>query len=330
MSGMNIQQLEYILAVDTHRHFATAASKSNVTQPTLSMMIRKLEDELGVRIFDRSKQPIEPTPDGREIILRARQILADVTHLKEFARGLKSDVSGDIRIAIIPTLAPYLLPLFLPSFVDRHSSLRVTISELVTHDIIEALKNGSVDIGLLATPLHDPKLVEYPVFYEEFFAYTSDLPVSPSRNTLAPSLKLKASKKKYLLPKDIDLSRLWLLEEGHCFRNQVFNLCELKKRDVESDRLHYQAGSLETLKNLVDHNKGITILPLLATRELTALQRKKIRSFAPPKPVREISLVVNTNYSREKILDALKEAIESCVPEETSRKNLKSNVLEIE
>lgn len=312
---MNIQQLEYILAVDTHRHFATAAGKSNVTQPTLSMMIRKLEDELGVRIFDRSKQPVEPTPEGREIILRARQIMTDVTHLKEFARGLKSDVGGDIRIAIIPTLAPYLLPLFLPSFVDKHPTLRVNISELVTHDIIDALKNGEADIGLLATPIHDPKLVEHPVFYEEFFAYTSDE---------------KAAKKKYLLPKDIDLSKLWLLEEGHCFRNQVFNLCELKKKDIESDRLHYEAGSLETLKNLVDHNKGITILPLLATRELTASQRKKIRSFAPPKPVREISLVVNSNYSRGKILGALKKAIEECMPEEALVKNLKSNVLEID
>ncbi|HEX8060600.1 MAG TPA: LysR substrate-binding domain-containing protein, partial [Cyclobacteriaceae bacterium] len=281
---MNIQQLEYILAVETHRHFATAASKSNITQPTLSMMIRKLEDELGVRIFDRTKHPVEPTPEGRQVIIRARQILADVNQLKEFAKGLKSEISGDIRIAIIPTLAPYLLPLFLPSFVEKHPALRVSISELVTRDIISALKSGDTDIGVLATPLHDPKLVEHPVFYEEFFAYTS--------------ASEKASKKKYLLPKDIDLSKLWLLEEGHCFRNQVFNLCELKKKDVESDRLHYQAGSLETLKNLVDHNKGITILPLLATKDLTKSQQKKIRSFAPPKPVREISLVVNSNYSR--------------------------------
>lgn len=311
---MNIQQLEYILAVDSHRHFATAASKSNVTQPTLSMMIRKLEDELGVRIFDRSKQPVEPTPEGREIILRARQIMADVTHLKEFAKGFRSDVSGEIRIAIIPTLAPYLLPLFLPSFVDKYPTLRVKISELVTHDIIAALKNGDTDIGLLATPLHDPKLVEHPVFYEEFFAYTST--------------DEKLAKKKYLLPKDIDISKLWLLEEGHCFRNQVFNLCELKMKDVESDRLHYQAGSLETLKNLVDHNKGITILPLLATRDLTESQKKKIRSFAPPKPVREISLVVNTNYSRKSILQALKKAIEECMPAEAAKRN-RDHVLEI-
>lgn len=310
---MNIQQLEYIAAVDTWRHFATAAEKTNVTQPTLSMMIRKLEDELEIKIFDRSKQPVEPTPEGKEIILRARQIMADVSQLKEFAKGLKNDVSGEIRIAIIPTLAPYLLPLFLPSFVDKYPQLRVKISELVTHDIIEALKHGDADIGVLATPLHDSKLIEHPVFYEEFFAYTSDD---------------KASKKKYLLPKDIDISKLWLLEEGHCFRNQVFNLCELKMMDVESDRLHYQAGSLETLKNLVDHNKGITILPLLATRDLTKSQLKKIRSFAPPKPVREISVVVNANYSRKSILEALKNAITECMPDEATI-NKRGQVLEI-
>ncbi|HMJ70673.1 MAG TPA: LysR substrate-binding domain-containing protein [Cyclobacteriaceae bacterium] len=310
---MNIQQLEYILAVDSHRHFETAAGHCNVTQPTLSMMIRKLEDELGIRIFDRGKQPVEPTSEGKEIILRARQIMTDVTLLKEFAKGLINEVSGEIKIAIIPTLAPYLLPLFLPAFVDKHPKLRVKISELVTHDIITALKNGQADIGLLATPLHDPKLVEHPVFYEEFFAYTSDE---------------KAAKKKYLLPKDIDLSKLWLLEEGHCFRNQVFNLCELKMKDIENDRLHYQAGSLETLKNLVDHNKGITILPLLATRDLDKDQLKKIRSFAPPKPVREISLVVNSNYSRKSILEALTKAIEECMPEEASI-NSKAKVMEI-
>ncbi len=299
---MNIQQLEYILAVDTYRHFATAANRCNVTQPTLSMMIRKLEEELGVMIFDRGRQPVEPTSEGKEVILRARQIMADVNQLKEFAKGLKHEVAGEIRIAVIPTLAPYLLPLFLPAFVERHPGLRVKISELVTHDIIAALKNGETDIGLLATPLHDPKLIEHPVFYEEFFAYVA--------------ADEKASKKKYVLPKDIDLSKLWLLEEGHCFRNQVFNLCELKMKDVASDRLHYQAGSLETLKNLVDHNKGITILPLLATRDLTKAQRKKIRAFAPPKPVREISLVVNANFSRKSILQALQSAIAKCVPEE--------------
>jgi LysR family transcriptional regulator, hydrogen peroxide-inducible genes activator len=297
---MNLQQLEYVLAVSRHRHFARAAEKSNVTQPTLSMMIKKLEDELGVKIFDRKKSPVETTPEGKEIIERAAQILADVTKLKEYVQGIRLDVSGEINLAIIPTLAPYLLPLFLQSFIEKHPALKVNIRELVTPDLVAALKSGAVDIGLLATPTNDDRLIEQPVFYEEFIAYVSE--------------NERAYKKRYVLPKDIDLSKLWLLEEGHCMRNQVFNLCELKKRDIESDRLHYQAGSLETLKNLVDHNKGITILPYLATLDLSRQQQKQLREFAPPTPVREISLVVNANFSRKAVLNALRVEIDKSVP----------------
>ena len=303
---MNLQQLEYVLAVDRHRHFARAAEASNVTQPTLSMMIMKLEEELGVKIFDRKKSPVETTPEGKEIVERAAQILADVSRLKEYVQGVRLDVSGEVNLAIIPTLAPYLLPLFLPSFMEQNRAIKVNIRELVTPDLVAALKSGTVDIGLLATPLNDDRLVEHPVFYEEFFAYVSD--------------SERAYKKRYVLPKDIDLSKLWLLEEGHCLRNQVFNLCELKQKDIESDRVHYQAGSLETLKNLVDHNKGITILPYLATLDLSRQQQQQLREFAPPKPVREISLVVNSNFSRKGILAALKTEIDKCVPATTATK----------
>jgi LysR family hydrogen peroxide-inducible transcriptional activator len=308
---MNLQQFEYVIAVDTYRHFAKAAEKSFVTQPTLSMMIQKLEDELGVKIFDRSKQPVIPTREGEEIILRARQILADVNRLQEYAKEVKHEISGQLRMAIIPTLAPYLLPLFLKSFVEEYPLLKITIRELVTNDIISELLNGHIDIGILATPLHEPKLTEHPVFYEEFFAYTDQAE--------------KLADKKYILPKDIDLNRLWLLEEGHCLRNQVFNLCELKKKDVQSDRLHYEAGSIETLKNLVDHHQGITILPQLATLDLSKKQQLKIREFAAPKPVREISLVVNKNFPRTNIIKAVKNEIEIYLPTEiksTSRKKV--------
>lgn len=297
---MNLQQFDYIIAVDAHRHFAKAAEKTFVTQPTLSMMIQKLEEELGVRIFDRSKQPVVPTREGEEIIARAKQIMADVSRMREFAKQLKHEISGEMKLAVIPTLAPYLLPLFLKSFAEEHPLLKISIRELVTDEIINSLKNGDIDIGLLATPLNDPRLEEHPVFYEEFFAY------------VAASEKL--SKKKYLLPKDIDLSKLWLLEEGHCLRNQMLDLCELKKKDFQSDRLHYETGSIETLKNLVDHHQGITILPHLATLNLSKKQKEKIREFAHPKPVREISLVINMNFHRTSLLEALKSEIEKQLP----------------
>lgn len=297
---MNLHQLDYIIAVDAHRHFAKAAEKTFVTQPTLSMMVQKLEEELGVRIFDRSKQPVVPTPEGEEIIARAKQIMADVSRMREFAKRLKHEISGEMKLAVIPTLAPYLLPLFLKSFAEKYPLLKISIRELVTDEIINSLKNGDIDIGLLATPLNDPRLEEHPVFYEEFFAY------------VAAGEKL--SKKKYLLPKDIDLSKLWLLEEGHCLRNQVLDLCELKKKDFQSDRLHYESGSIETLKNLVDHHQGITILPHLATLDLSKKQKEKIREFAHPKPVREISLVINKNFHRTSLLEALKSEIEKQLP----------------
>ena len=162
------------------------------------------------------------------------------------------------------------------------------------------MKKGEIDIGLMATPVNESSLKEHPVFYEEFFAYTaSDEPIA---------------KKKYILPKDINLSKLWILEEGHCFRDQIFNLCELKMKDDGRDRIHYQPGSLETLKNLVDHQKGVTILPYLATLNLTKKQRLKIRSFAQPQARGEISLVVNQNFPRKKIVEAIKSGIEQCLP----------------
>jgi LysR family transcriptional regulator, hydrogen peroxide-inducible genes activator len=308
---MNFAQLEYIIAVDNHRQFFNAAEKCFVTQATLSMMIKKLEDELGVRIFDRSRQPVKPTKEGEQVILRARQIIAEANSLKAYARDLKGEVSGELHLGVIPTLAPYLLPLFLKSFTEKFPQLKIFIKELVTDEIILRLKTGELDAGLLATPLHEDLIAEHPLFYEEFFAYAS-------RNE-------KLSRKKYLLPREIYLDHLWLLEEGHCLRTQVFNLCELKNRDPQSKGLHYQAGSIETLINLVDKNDGITIVPFLATQMLKPGQRKNLREFARPKPVREISLVTSKNFPRKTLLDELREQILAVVPQ-SMQKAAKVNV----
>ncbi|HEY0677545.1 MAG TPA: LysR substrate-binding domain-containing protein [Chitinophagaceae bacterium] len=298
---MNFAQLEYIIGVDNYRHFNTAAEKCFVTQATLSMMIKKLEDELGVKIFDRSRQPVTPTREGEQVILRARQILASANSLREYVRDLKEEITGDLHLGIIPTLAPYLLPLFLKSFTLKYPDLNIYIKELVTDEIILKLKTGELDAGLLATPLNEDAITEHPLFYEEFFAYAS-------RHE-------KLSRKKYLLPKEIHLDHLWLLEEGHCLRTQVLNLCELKNKETNAKGLHYQAGSIETLVNLVDKNDGITIVPYLATLLLKPGQKKNLREFAKPKPVREISLVTSRNFSRKKLLDHLKHQIMNAVPQ---------------
>jgi LysR family transcriptional regulator, hydrogen peroxide-inducible genes activator len=297
---MNFAQLEYVIAVDNHRQFFTAAEKCFVTQATLSMMIKKLEEELGVRIFDRSRQPVRPTKEGEQVILRARQIIAEANSLKTYVKDLKGEISGELHLGVIPTLAPYLLPLFLKPFTEKFPELKIFIKELVTDEIIAKLKTGELDAGLLATPLNEDAITEHPLFYEEFFAYASK--------------HEKLSRKKYLLPKEIYLDHLWLLEEGHCLRTQVFNLCELKNKDTQSKGLHYQAGSIETLINLVDKNDGITIVPYLATLMLKPGQKKNLREFARPKPVREISLVTSRNFPRRKLLEHLKEHILAVVP----------------
>ncbi len=310
---MNFQQLEYIIAVDKYRHFAKAAEKSFVTQPTLSMMIQKLEIELGIKIFDRTRQPVVPTKDGEEVIRRAKLIVAEASRLKEFADELKGEISGEVHIGIIPTLAPYLLPRFLASFSAKYPNLRIFIKEMVTDDIIRHLNHGDIDMGLLATPLHHASLEEHHLFFEEFFAYASQ--------------EEKLPKKKYILPAHIDTERLLLLEEGHCMRSQIFNLCSLRKAENAPSNLHYEAGSIETLINLVDRNQGITIVPHLATLHLSPTQMKNIREFARPKPVREISIVVQKGFPRKKILDFLMTEIVKGLPADHSLTD--RNVLDI-
>lgn len=306
---MNLQQLEYIIAINECRHFVKAAEKCNVTQPTLSMMVQKLEDELNFRIFDRSKSPIIPTANGMEVIERARTILAEVSRLKEFAKELRNEVSGTLRLGVIPTLAPYLMPLFVEDMIQKYPLLKISIKDLATNSLIEALKTDQIDVGILATPLNEALLKEIPLFYEEFIAYSSSM--------------ANFSKKEYILPAEVDINRLWLLEEGHCFRNQVLNFCELKHSDLYDKRLLYEAGSIETLINFVDKNEGITVVPFLATRKLADSQKMKLKRFASPQPVREISLVINKNFPRIKILEALKKEILKTIPDELKESNKK-------
>ncbi len=314
---MNLHQLEYIIAVDTYRHFGKAAAKCFVTQPTLSMMIQKLESELGMKIFDRNTYPVTTTTEGAEIIKRAKKILSDANGMKLYADELKEGLTGQVHLGIIPTLAPYLLPLFLKPFTQKYPRLKVYIKEMVTDEIITRLKSNALDIGILATPLNDNYLIELPLFYEEFFAYASQ--------------NEKLARKKYLLPTEINPNHLWLLEEGHCMRNQVFNLCELKNKDTENEGLHYEAGSIETLINLVDKYSGITIVPKLALANLKPAQKNKIREFGNPKPSREISLVTNSNFVRQKLLNCLKEEILKTIPvKEMHRSSLHRSKVSIE
>lgn len=311
---MNLQQLEYIIAVDNTRHFQRAAENCFVTQATLSMMIQKLENELGVKIFDRSKQPVKPTVIGEKIISQARRIVSEASRMKELIKEEKGEISGELKIAIIPTLAPYLLPLFLKDFTNKYKAVKLIISEQTTANIIENLKIGKLDAGILATPLNDTSIKEQVLFYEKYFLYVND--------------NERGFNKRYVLPADIDINRLWLLEEGHCMRSQILNLCELKKQYEVDEKLHYEAGSIETLKNLVENNFGITIIPELATFNLNKSQKKRLRYFTNPAPVREISIVTHRQYVKHKLIEALSNNITSVLPDGI-RNDGKMNILKI-
>ena len=312
---MNLQQLEYIVAVDKHRHFLRASEACFITQATLSMMIKKLEEELDIIIFDRSKQPVVPTETGKKIIAQAQVILRETGVLKEVASTVKNEVKGQLRIGIIPTLAPYLLPLFLYDMLKKYPEVKIKISELNTSQITQQLTNDAIDVGILATPIHVESLKEYPLFYERLVAF-----VSGDEKTL---------QKKYILPEDIDVNRLWLLEEGHCLRSQMINLCELRKKNTELGNLEYEAGSIESLLKIVEINKGITVIPELAAINFDENRKSQVREFKAPVPVREISLVTYRHFVKIKLLEVLRQEINEAVAKFLPDSNDKKFVVDI-
>ena len=311
---MTFVQLEYIVALDTHRHFVQAAEHCHVTQPTLSMQINKLEKELGIKLFDRSKQPVLPTPAGKEIVDKARKLMADRDLLLQTIEERKGIVNGELRIGIIPTLAPYLLPLFIGSITKKYPLVKITVSELTTQLVVSCLREGRIDVGILVTPLQEAGIAEDVLFYEELVAYVS------KNNAVY--------KKNYVLAKDIDANKLWLLEEGHCFRSQIVNLCELRKKTREGSHFEYEAGSIETLRRMVELNDGVTILPELATIDMTARQQQHIRYFKSPAPMREVSLVVHRHFVKKKLIEILKTELLRVIPQKI-KKNKKTLVVPI-
>lgn len=313
---MNIQQLEYIVAVDNHRHFSKAAEASFVTQPTLSMMIQKLEDELGVRIFDRSQTPIEPTDVGRKVIEQARASLAQINQIKEIVEEEKGVIKGVFRLAIIPTVSPYLLPKLMQVHREQKSDIRLVINEMTTNQILSNLAKGTIDGGILATPLHDDRMKERPVYYERFLAY-----ISPTERFLHAKTSLEEA--------DLNGAKLWLLDEVHCFRTQILNLCNLKNRDIVSSAFTYEAGSIETLINIVDNNNGITIIPEMALDHLTEEQKLNVRFFEKRSPVREVSLITRKDFLRERLIEIIEDEIKIAVPAALQDKELQKGLVEI-
>lgn len=295
---MTLTQLGYIVALDTHRHFVLASEKCFVTQPTLSMQVQKLEEELGVKIFDRTKQPVMPTAMGERIIAQARLVLREAGRIHQLIDEEKDVMTGELRVGIIPTLAPYLLPPLFKQMREKYPQLNLIIRETITEEIVHELKQNRLDCGLVVTPLKDAAIKESILFYEELFVYVS------RKNALYD--------KRYVLPSEIDPDKLWLLEEGHCFRSQILNLCELRRS--KDDHFRYETGNIETLKRMVDKSDGLTILPELAVMEFNKNQLKLVKQIKEPRPAREVSLVTHRDHLKTKLIETLKAEVLQIVP----------------
>ena len=297
---ITLTQLEYIVAIDEYRHFATAAETCFVTQPTLSMQIKKLEDELGVIIFDRSRQPVVPTDLGAKLIEQARMTLSATQRIKEIIQEEQQEVEGTLKIGIIPTLAPYLLPVFIGPYIRKYPAVKVEVEELVSEEIIRRLKRDMLDVGLFVTPYHDEKIVERPVFYEEMLVYAH-----PDSELL---------KKKEVGHEDIVTSDIWMLGNGHCFRNQVVNLCEMSASQHKNLPFEFESNSLETLMRIVDVEGGFTLIPELALQYMSPEKKKQVRSIANTKPLREVSVIYSRHFTKQRLITLLCDEIKSVVP----------------
>lgn len=305
---VSITQLSYIVAVDNFRNFAAAAKHCFVTQPTLSMQIKKLEEELGVLIFDRSCQPVIPTDIGERIIEQARNVIHEAMKIEDIIDTGRNEIAGDFRIGVIPTVAPYLLPLFIEKLMKHYPRLHLVIDEIQTHQIISKLRSEEIDAGILATPLYQSDLHERPLYYEPFIGYVSR--------------KHRLFNKKKLRPEDLSVSDLLLLNEGHCFRGHSVQLC----RDAENNsgdipHLRFEGGNIDTLKKLVENNFGMTLLPYLALADLEGTEKMEfVRKFGSPVPKREISLVYLRAHLKIHILNILEKEIIESIPEKLTRK----------
>ncbi|SFU55316.1 LysR family transcriptional regulator, hydrogen peroxide-inducible genes activator [Pustulibacterium marinum] len=291
---MTITQLQYVLAVAKYQNFTLAAEKSFVTQPTLSMQIQKLEDELDILIFDRGKKPIQLTEVGKMIVEQAKNIVNESGRIKDIVEQQKGFIGGEFKIGIIPTVMPTLLPMFLNNFIKKYSKVQLKIEELNTELMIQKLLDGSLDAGIAATPLQHEQIKERVLYYEPFVAYI------PQNHRLYSNRKIDTT--------DLAIEDILLLEDGHCFRDGVINLCKNAK-DFNDERFQLESGSFETMIRLANEGLGMTLLPYLHTTDLKETEKSNLHHFNEPVPAREVSLIYHRSELKLHIIDALREVI---------------------
>lgn len=300
---MTLAQLYYIVAVDNFRHFAIAANHCFVTQPTLSMQIQKLEEELGVIIFDRSKQPVVPTDIGAKILKQSRIILHESERLQNIIDSETGEFKGTLKIGIIPTIAPYLIPLFLDTFVKKYPGIELTIDEITTKEILRGLNKDLLHVGILALPVNIPDYIEQTLYYEPFVAYISR--------------KHVLYKKEKIDIEDLSRDDLLLLKEGHCLRGHALKICRSTEREWRENerKILFESGTIDTLKKLVEQNFGITLLPYLAVKDIdNKEQLSLVREFNPPVPKREVGLIYSKAFLKRHFINALAEEILKVIP----------------
>ena len=290
---MNFQQLEYIVALEKHKNFVAAATACFVSQPTLSMMVKKLEEELEIVIVRRGAQPLEFTEEGALLLNQAKRILAEQQMMREISKEISKGLDGEIRISVIPSLASTVVPHFIKNIERGDHDLKISIQELPTEKALVALTQGEIDLAILATESDSSLYTSHPIYEEEFVAYVSPLEKMPAR--------------KFIQPKHIASEKLWFLSEEHCFREQALEVCSFKKK--KKAKISYDAGSIQTLIRLVDENGGMTLVPAASIQFLSAKQRANVREFAPPVPMRLVQLTSLKDYPRKRVLSFVVEAL---------------------
>ncbi len=293
---MNLQQIEYIVALDKFKSFSKAAEACFITQATLSTMVKKLEEEFDMVIFDRKTNPIITTDCGKEIIEEAKRILIHINNLKNLPSKLKGKIEGELKIGIIPTIASNLLHRIIPNLLNKYPNLRLKINEITTSNIIAQLKTGGIDVGIVSTPLQKNEFEEKILYYEKLMVYG----------------KIKNNQKEYLSPKDIVYEKIWLLEEGNCLSDQIMNVCSLSAKKVNTN-FDFKPNSFDSLLNMVDITNGLTLIPELYVLDLSKEKKGKVANFKTPYPVREVSLIYNRPYAKLRLINALGKEIKQTI-----------------
>jgi LysR family hydrogen peroxide-inducible transcriptional activator len=309
---MNLQQLEYIVALDKHKSFSKAAEACFISQATLSTMVKRLEDELDIIIFDRKNNPIITTDCGKELIKEAQKVVFHSNRLKQLSSEIKGIIEGVLNIGIIPTVAGNLLHRVVPTILEKYPNLKLNIQEITTNNIINKLKANELDAGIVSTPLNIPELEEEILYYEKLMVYDS----------------MGSSQTMYISPEELDNEKIWLLEKGNCITEQIINVCSLNSKKINSN-LNFQPNSFESLLNIVDKFEGLTLIPELYFLDLPNTRKNFVKDFVTPFPVREISMIYYRPYAKLRLIKAISNEIEQIIRPILQTSSLKTNEMKI-